>query len=120
MARILAVEDDASVGPYLRKVLAAEGHVIDLARDGRDGLQKLGQGSYDVVVVDLLMPVMSGFEFLEALEARTPQIPTIITSGIVLPGVHDYLKTRPRMRILSKPYTPEDLVQAIDDLLGEA
>jgi two-component system chemotaxis response regulator CheY len=118
MARILVIDDDASLRTFLKKVLGRRGHKVDLAKDGRDALQHLGKKSYDVILVDLLMPVMSGFEFLEALENRTPQIPTIITSGIVVPGVHDYLKTHPQMRILSKPYTQDALLTEIQDLLG--
>lgn len=117
VAHILVIEDDAMLRTFVKKVLARRGHRVELAEDCKVGLHRLDETSFDVILVDLLMPVMSGFELLDALEKRTPPIPTLITSGIVIPGVHDYLMTHPRMRILSKPYTEEALLAEIDDLL---
>jgi DNA-binding response OmpR family regulator len=119
-SRVLVVEDDERLRNWLKLILQRKGFVVDVAVDGKDGMARLEAGSYDVLILDLLMPQMSGFEVLMAMEQRAIRIPTAITSGIVIPGVHDYLKTHPGVRLLSKPYTPEDLFGVIQLLLDAA
>ena len=115
--RVLVIEDDGLLRDWLKQVLLRKGYEVDMAVDGIDGLGRLAAGTYDVLILDLLMPQMSGFEVLTAMEQRSIRLPTAITSGIVIPGVHDYLKTHPGVRLLSKPYSPQELFGVIDSLL---
>jgi CheY-like chemotaxis protein len=117
MSRILVIEDDRLLREWVEQILKQRGHQVDLAEGGREGLLKIKASIPDALVLDLLMPLMSGFEVLTALGKESIRVPTIITSGIVVPGVHDYLKTHEQVRILSKPYSADDLLQAIDELL---
>jgi CheY-like chemotaxis protein len=119
-ARILVVEDDARLLDWVKLILERKGFRVDVAVDGKEGLAKLTASRYDALILDLLMPQMSGFEVLTAMEKQGIQIPTAITSGIVIPGVHDYLKTHPGIRLLSKPYTPAQLFDVIHPLLQAA
>ena len=119
MTRILVIEDDASLREWLKKVLDHRGYDVHTAENGDAGLQRLLETAYDLVVLDLIMPQMSGFEVLTAMEAKGIRVPTIITSGIVIPGVHDYLKTHPQVQLLSKPYTEQQLEHLIGPLLGK-
>ncbi|HLF93293.1 MAG TPA: response regulator [Planctomycetota bacterium] len=120
MTRILVIEDDASLREWLKKVLDHRGYDVQLAENGDAGLQRLLEAQYDLLVLDLIMPQMSGFEVLTAMEAKGIRIPTVITSGIVIPGVHDYLKTHPQVQLLSKPYTEQQLENLIGPLLKDA
>jgi len=117
MTRILVVEDEQLLREWLTQMLEGEGYEVDLAKEGTEGLARLAAAPADLLVLDLVMPQTSGFEVLSTLEKKNVRIPTIITSGIVIPGVHDYLKTHSQVRILSKPYTIEDLLETIDELL---
>jgi CheY-like chemotaxis protein len=117
MTRILVVEDDRLVREWVQQVLAGEGYDVDLAKAGDQGMLRVAAAAPDMLILDLVMPQMSGFEVLSALEKKGIRIPTVITSGIVIPGVHDYLKTHPRVRILSKPYTADQILEAIEVLL---
>lgn len=67
--RILIVEDD----PFLRQIyhdtLTAEQYIVDVAIDGEEGFAKLKQGGYDLVLLDILMPKLNGFEVVEKLKA---------------------------------------------------
>ncbi len=120
VTRILVVEDDARLRDWVKLILERKGFEVDIAVDGKEGLARLTAGPYDALILDLLMSQMSGFEVLAAMEKLAIRIPTAITSGIVIPGVHDYLKTHPGVLLLSKPYTPAQLFDVINPLLQAA
>jgi CheY-like chemotaxis protein len=63
---VLVVEDDAAMRDCLREILEEEGHPVLLAENGRDGLQQLRRSPVSVVLLDVMMPVMNGLEFLAA------------------------------------------------------
>lgn len=118
MTNILIVDDDASLRAWLSRILESLHYDVDVATDGREALRCLDRKSYSLLLIDLLMPVVSGFELLEALGKREMEIPTIIMSALVLPEVHQYLKTHEKVRILSKPFSDEQLQEAIESLIG--
>ena len=69
--RILVVEDDVRAGEYLRDGLSESGYVVDVAHDGRDGLHMAREMRYDLIILDVMMPVMDGFEVISKLDTRT-------------------------------------------------
>lgn len=79
--RILFVDDEASVRNTGAAVLESAGYEVLTAEDGFDGLNSLDQALPDLIISDLRMPKMSGFEFLAVVRSRFPQIPTIALSG---------------------------------------
>ena len=72
-ARILCVEDDRETAALLAEELVDRGFEIELAHDGRDGLARILRDAPDLVLSDISMPVMSGFELLQRLTAMTPR-----------------------------------------------
>ena len=79
--RILVVDDDESVSTMAKDMLESQGYEIHCARDGFEGLTALKRSPPDVIISDLEMPHMSGFEFLSIVRKRFPNIPTIAISG---------------------------------------
>jgi CheY-like chemotaxis protein len=79
--RILVVDDDESVCTLAKAILESQGYEVQCAVDGFDGLNALKHSPPDVIVSDLQMPNMSGFEFLSVVRKRFPRIPTIAISG---------------------------------------
>ena len=77
MATILVVDDDDAIRLVLRIELVAEGHEVVEAGDGREALARLDEWHPDVVLLDLMMPVMDGWEVLHALEAMTDRPPVL-------------------------------------------
>ena len=69
--RILVIEDDVRAGEYLRDGLSESGYVVDVALDGRDGLHMAQEMRYDLIILDVMMPVMDGFEVISKLDTRT-------------------------------------------------
>lgn len=79
--RVLVVDDDESVREVFALLLRKQGYEVTAAENGFDGLLKLKQLVPDVIISDLNMPKMSGFEFLSVVRRRFPQISVIASSG---------------------------------------
>ena len=68
--RILVVEDERRLGAYLRKGLTESGYTVDVAVNGVDGAHLASEGTYDLVVLDVMLPGKDGFEVLADLRAQ--------------------------------------------------
>ena len=79
--RILIVEDDPSLRQLGKMLLQAQGYEVRDAEDGFEGLAALKQSLPDIIISDLQMPNMNGFEFLSVVRRRFPMIPVIAISG---------------------------------------
>ena len=107
-SRILVVDDDAANRDLLSRRLAREGHAVTLAENGTAALELARDGEFDLVLLDLMMPGLSGFEALSRLKAdeRTRDVPVIMISALdeldstvrcIEAGAEDYLP---------KPFNP--------------
>jgi DNA-binding response OmpR family regulator len=79
--RILVVEDEARILAFLRRGLEAEGYTVVAADNGRDGLALASAGRWDLVVLDLLLPGLSGLQVLRELHRVRPRLPVLILSA---------------------------------------
>ena len=82
-ANILVVEDDESICGMLTKMLSAD-HVVEYSLDGREAIDRFAAGAYDVVLIDLGMPDVSGDQVATAVKARNPEVSTVLITGWVL------------------------------------
>jgi DNA-binding response OmpR family regulator len=87
---VLIVEDERRLAQVVRRVLEEEGHTVDLAHDGEDGLAMALEGSHDVIVLDVLMPGMNGFEVCKALRGKKLDTPVLMLTA--LDAVEDRVK----------------------------
>jgi len=85
-ARVLVVEDDETTRALLRRLLVAEGCIVAEAADGRAGLDAVARQVPDLVLLDLMMPRMDGFEFLARLrdDARSAAVPVVVVTAAEL------------------------------------
>jgi CheY-like chemotaxis protein len=118
MKKILIVEDDEDLHLLYRLYLQGESYKILQARNGKEGLEWIDKEKPDLIVLDMIMPVMDGEEFIKQLriERKVFDIPIIIAS------VND--KIPPRLleqgkinRVLKKPFPIETLLQEIEAAL---
>jgi DNA-binding response OmpR family regulator len=79
--RVLVVEDERRLASAVRRGLTAEGFVVDVAHDGIDGLHMAREGGYDAVVLDLMLPGLSGYKVCERLRADRNWVPVLILSA---------------------------------------
>ena len=68
--RILVIDDELVIGKSCQRILGAEGHEVEYFQDSQAGLQAALSGDWDVVLVDLMMPVVGGIEILQHLRAE--------------------------------------------------
>ncbi|BEP63727.1 response regulator transcription factor [Variovorax sp. V213] len=114
---ILVVEDDARVADFLLRGLSAEGHRVQLARTGPEGLALARSNELSVLLLDLMLPGLSGLELCQTLRAEGHHVPVLMltalsntedkVSGLRL-GADDYL---------TKPFAFEELLARIEALL---
>ncbi|MFD1815865.1 response regulator transcription factor [Rhodococcus gannanensis] len=79
--RVLVVEDDPGVAETVRRMLVTEGWVVDVAHDGRTGLEKAVADSFDVVVLDIMMPGLNGYEVVRQLRRAGNWTPVLMLTA---------------------------------------
>lgn len=85
--KILVIEDDRTIGPYVADGLRREGHVVDLLPDGRDGLIRATTGCHDLLIVDRLLPGLDGLALVQTLRAAGNRTPVLFLTAVG--GVED-------------------------------
>lgn len=131
--RILIAEDDAPLALFLVKNFAAEDHVTDIAGNGEEALQRVNEGGYDLLVLDLNLPVIGGHQVLKKIRSHNIDLPILILTATdhvservacLDAGADDYL-TKPfsfselsaRVRaLLRRKGPPAQAVLKIEDL----
>ena len=79
--RILVVEDDPGIGEALRRGLVRDGHVVDVETNGRGGLYAATENPYDVVILDIMLPGLNGYDVLKGIRARDNWVPILMLSS---------------------------------------
>jgi two-component system OmpR family response regulator len=79
--RVLVVEDEPRLAAALQRGLAAEGFAVDVAADGRTGLNNARYGAYDAVVLDIMLPQLSGYDVVRTLRSERNWVPVLMLSA---------------------------------------
>ena len=103
---ILVVDDDAALVSLLKMRLKNAWYTVDTAETGWDGLTKLEQGDYDVVLLDYMMPGITGITVLQHIQARYPSMPVIMMTGDITSQVGPQALARGARAYLVKPVGP--------------
>jgi CheY-like chemotaxis protein len=116
MTRVLVVEDDAAVRALLRDVLELLGCAVQLAANGWEGLEHLQHGQPDLVLLDLMMPVMDGRAFGMALrrDERTVDLPIVLIS--CAPEAAQVGGEIGAQALLRKPFDLDALARVVEQL----
>lgn len=116
--RVLIVEDDAATRAVLQRILESEGCDVDVAVDGEKAVGSLANFRYDVIVLDIALPKLSGTDVMEYIASTTPQL---LESIVVLTGLEaaEIRKLFPSIcETLAKPVMPTRLVASVRRCLG--
>jgi CheY-like chemotaxis protein len=120
MTRILVVDDEPSIRMLIKTILQGEGHQISTASNGREALEMVIESVPDLIVLDLMMPEMDGWHFLEELHIRGLRRHTrvVIVSGHYDPqGVSEERRAHAH-HVLPKPFDPTSLLELVNDALA--
>lgn len=127
MRRILVVDDDPHICLAIGAWLDRYGYKVAVADGGPSGLAALDNSTFDLMIVDIFMPLMRGFESIRVFHDHAPKVPLIAISGCAFSGPEsagpDFLQMALRLgatRCLRKPFRPTTLLSAIDECLSEA
>jgi DNA-binding response OmpR family regulator len=118
VSQVLIVDDDADIRLLLRLELSAEGHRITEAADGRQALAAIEAERPDLVVLDIMMPVLDGWGVLEALDPRASP-PVVAITAMASDGdrhVVDLLE-HGALDVIAKPFDPGWLARLLDAVL---
>jgi len=112
-ARILVIDDEAAIRESLEVLLTLEGYTVDMATEGESGLKMIDRESYDLVLLDLSMPGISGMELLPMIKERQPELPLImITAYGTVDNVVEAIRNG-ASNFVQKPWDNEKLLADI-------
>jgi len=107
--KILVVDDEPRIRDACQMVLSEEGFEVALAADGEQGLQMIGEEHFDIVLVDLMMPVLSGFEVLSHVKKNHPDTVVIVITGYATLEHSVRAMKKGAFDFIPKPFTPDQL-----------
>lgn len=124
MANVLVIDDDPAVRATIEVVLKRDNHAVVLADNGRNGLQLLQAGQFDLLIVDLFMPEMDGLEIVGHAKKSRPDLPIIVISGHYAGSAPapDFLHMATKLGAvysLQKPFRPAELLTSVTKCLDQ-
>jgi DNA-binding response OmpR family regulator len=124
VANILIIDDDRAVSTAIKLVLERNDHQVLVANDGIKGLELFEARPFDLLIVDIFMPGMDGFETMSLVRRKRPELPIIVISGRPFGSddgeVPDFLRMAIRLGAVStlqKPFRPRELLATIAECL---
>jgi CheY-like chemotaxis protein len=120
MARVLVIDDEPDVRWLIRISLERAGHEVLLAEDGLRGVALAQKQRPEVIVLDLMMPVMDGYGVLAELgkDDRTSHVPVLVLSARAIPEEAERATRAGARRFIEKPFDPDDLTSELEGLLS--
>jgi two-component system response regulator VicR len=118
MKKILVIEDDKIINNIIEFLLKKEGYIIDVAKDGNEGLDKINASQPDLIITDIMLPYKSGLEVTSYVKTNFPKIPIIIISAL---GKEDLTIIEAFKLgaddLVAKPFNPIELILRVKRLL---
>ena len=110
---ILVIDDEQVIIDAIERIMSAEGFAVDSSLSAVEGLKKLDDNSYKLIITDIMMPEMDGFQFLDELEERKIQIPVIITTGYSTVEMAVKSLQKGAIGYIPKPFTVEEIISIV-------
>ena len=120
--RILVVDDEPTISDICQRVLTREGFDVDIAVNSKVARDMIAEKQYDLLLVDVMTPVMTGIELYQWLQEEHPQLASRLifdTGSVVARDITTFVEQSGRP-LLPKPFTPEELKAIVTETLKEA
>ena len=111
MAKILIIEDNELNLKLMKDILESQGYSIETAKDGKEGLEKACENDFDLILLDLQMPIVSGYDFLRIYDKKTP---VIVVSACAMENEVNKAKELGCIDYISKPIQIVDFLKTIE------
>lgn len=118
-ATILIVDDDEGPREVLRRILSKAGYNVDVADGGKEGLSMIKQKDYSLILADLGMPDVSGWDIASQVKNSNPGTAVVLVTGWGVQIDKDKLKERGVHNVVNKPFTAESLMTVINEILDD-
>lgn len=118
--RILVTDDDACILRLVATILRRAGYDVDTAVNGHQALEKINETDYDVVVLDLMMPELSGFEVLARLQTREGAPRYVVVMSAASQDIVTNAINRNVFAALRKPFELDELIAAVGGCIAQA
>lgn len=115
--RVLLVDDEEELASALVERLEYRGIAMDFATDGVGALERLQKSAYDVMVIDLKLPGMSGEELLRVVNTSYPRLPVIMITGHGFEEGRGYVKPAGAFDFLPKPLDLNELIRKMNEAI---
>ncbi|MCG8505231.1 MAG: response regulator [Sphingomonadales bacterium] len=119
MARILVAEDEDSVRAFVARALAAAGHDVTTVADGGAALEAIAADSYDLLLTDIVMPVMDGIALALKVSAEVPDLKILLMSGYAAERQRAHNLDALIADVVVKPFTLREITAAVDAALND-
>ncbi|MBN1356464.1 response regulator [bacterium] len=116
---ILIVDDEVTVQDSLKIILNYQGYDVDLASSGKEGLECLGKKHFDLLVLDLKMPDMNGFDILTHVRNQYPQLKVILITGFGTLDIARQALAQGAMNYFDKPIDLNRFIQKVKKALSD-
>ena len=116
--RLLIVDDDPPIRQLLHRIAVRAGFDAEMAKDGAEAMEKLASSSFAIVIVDLMMPRVSGFELVQHIQSLQPR-PTIIIATAMTTTDLTRLDDSMVRRVLRKPFDIDAVAKALVETASE-
>ena len=118
MARILVAEDEPEVAEFVRRALAHQGHAVTIVGDGSAAIEALGQQAYDLLLTDIVMPVMDGIALALKAAKDYPAMPILMMTGYAAQKERAHNLDVLIQGVLMKPFTFEEITRKVAEVLA--
>ncbi len=121
MAKILLVDDDQYIRDVYQEVLTTAGHQVDIAVDGKQGLEKILEGGYDLILLDVMMPYLDGVGIITILDEKKPKSangPIVFLTNLAYDSAVKDLVTKKQITCLNKSeMNPDEFLQKVSSFI---
>jgi two-component system cell cycle response regulator CpdR len=122
MSKVLIIDDEPYILLMLKKMLEKAGYEVDLASNGKEGMDLFAKASADLVITDIIMPDKEGLEIIMEMKKQRPNLKIIAISGGGRISPESYLECAAHFgasRVFQKPFKQKELVSAVNELIAQ-